>query len=70
MIRDEDGKLTGYIDIDLKNTDYGGFVREATKLLHDKLALPANYSYQWSGEYEFELRAKQRLTLILRSSSL
>jgi copper/silver efflux system protein len=65
MIRDEDGKLTGYVYIDLKTSDYGGFVDEATKLLHNKLALPANYSFQWSGEYEFELRAKQRLKLIL-----
>jgi Cu(I)/Ag(I) efflux system membrane protein CusA/SilA len=65
MIRDEDGALTGYIYIDLKNTDYGGFVRHADKVLHDKLVLPANYSFQWSGEYELELRAKQRLELIL-----
>jgi copper/silver efflux system protein len=65
MIRDEDGALTGYIYIDLKNTDYGGFVRNADKLLRDKLSLPANYSFQWSGEYELELRAKQRLQLIL-----
>jgi copper/silver efflux system protein len=65
MIRDEDGALTGYIYIDLKNTDYGGFVAKADKLLHDKVILPANYSYQWSGEYELELRAKQRLRLIL-----
>ncbi|MFT4111273.1 efflux RND transporter permease subunit, partial [Silvibacterium sp.] len=65
MIRDEDGALTGYIYIDLKNTDYGGFVGKANKLLHDKLTLPPNYSYQWSGEYESELRAKQRLQLIL-----
>ncbi len=64
MIRDEDGALTGYIYIDLKNTDYGGFVREANKRLQ-KIALPASYSYQWSGEYEFELRAKQRLQIIL-----
>ncbi len=64
MIRDEDGALTGYIYIDLRNTDYGGFVREANKRLQ-KLALPASYSYHWSGEYEFELRAKQRLELIL-----
>jgi Cu(I)/Ag(I) efflux system membrane protein CusA/SilA len=65
MIRDEDGALTGYIYIDLKNTDYGGFVRNADKLLHNKLALPANYTFQWSGEYELELRAKRRLQLIL-----
>ena len=65
MIRDEDGALTGYIYIDLKNTGYGGFVRNADKLLHNKIALPANYSFQWSGEYELELRAKERLQLIL-----
>jgi Cu(I)/Ag(I) efflux system membrane protein CusA/SilA len=65
MIRDEDGALTGYIYIDLKNTDYGGFVAQANKLLHDKLTLPANYTFQWSGEYELEQRAKQRLELIL-----
>jgi Cu(I)/Ag(I) efflux system membrane protein CusA/SilA len=65
MIRDEDGALTGYVYIDLKNTDYGGFVGKADKLLHDKLTLPPNYSYQWSGEYQLELRAKQRLQLIL-----
>ena len=65
MIRDEDGALTGYIYLDLKNTDYGGFVTAADKLLHQKLVLPANYSYEWSGEYELELRAKQRLKLIL-----
>jgi copper/silver efflux system protein len=65
MIRDEDGALTGYIYIDLKNTDYGSFVAKADKLLRDKLALPANYTFQWSGEYELELRAKQRLQLIL-----
>jgi copper/silver efflux system protein len=65
MIRDEDGALTGYIYIDLKNHDYGGFVAQANKLIHSKLALPANYTFQWSGEYELERRAKQRLQLIL-----
>jgi Cu(I)/Ag(I) efflux system membrane protein CusA/SilA len=65
MIRDEDGALTGYIYIDLKDADYGGFVARADKLLHDKLTLPASYSFQWSGEYELELRARQRLQLIL-----
>src|ERR1700749_486098 len=65
MIRDEDGALTGYIYIDLKNSDYGGFVTQADKLIRDKLVLPANYTFQWSGEYELELRAKQRLQLIL-----
>jgi len=65
MIRDEDGQLTGYVYIDLNTTDYGGFVEQASNLLRQKLQLPSGYAYQWSGEYEFELRAKQRLKLIL-----
>jgi Cu(I)/Ag(I) efflux system membrane protein CusA/SilA len=65
MIRDEDGQLTGYIYIDLKNADYGGFVREASQRLQHGLSLAAGYSYKWSGEYEFEVRAKQRLKVIV-----
>jgi Cu(I)/Ag(I) efflux system membrane protein CusA/SilA len=65
MIRDEDGQLTGYVYIDLNGADYGGFVQQASNLLQQKLRLPAGYTYQWSGEYEFELRARQRLKLIL-----
>ena len=65
MIRDEDGTLTGYVYLDLKTKDYGGFVSRADKLLKEKLALPAGYTYRWAGEYEFELRAKERLKIIL-----
>jgi Cu(I)/Ag(I) efflux system membrane protein CusA/SilA len=65
MIRDEDGQLTGYVYIDLNTTDYGGFVDQASKLLRQKLQLPAGYTYQWSGEYEFQLRAKERMKIIL-----
>jgi Cu(I)/Ag(I) efflux system membrane protein CusA/SilA len=65
MIRDEDGALTGYVYIDLATRDYGSFVQQATKLLQEKLRLPPGYTYQWSGEYEFELRAKERLKIIL-----
>ncbi len=65
MIRDEDGLLTGYIYIDLKDANYGGFVDAADRLLRGKVHLPPGYSFRWSGVYEFELRAKQRLKLIL-----
>lgn len=65
MIRDEDGQLTGYVYIDLKDTNYGGFVDAAARKLHSQISLPLNYGFKWSGEYEFELRARQRLKLIL-----
>ena len=65
MIRDEDGALTGYVFLDLKTRNYGGFVSQADKLLREKLDMPAGYTYHWAGEYEFELRAKERLKIIL-----
>jgi Cu(I)/Ag(I) efflux system membrane protein CusA/SilA len=65
MIRDEDGQLTGYVYIDLNTKDYGGFVKQASDQLQEKLRLPSGYTYLWSGEYEFELRAKERLEFIL-----
>jgi copper/silver efflux system protein len=65
MIRDEDGQLTGYVYLDLNTKDYGSFVQQASSLLRDKLKLQPGYTFHWSGEYEFELRAKQRLKIIL-----
>src|SRR5258705_1729661 len=65
MIRDEDGALTGYVYIDLNTKDYGSFVAHASNLLKQKLALSPGFTYKWSGEYEFELRANERLQLIL-----
>jgi Cu(I)/Ag(I) efflux system membrane protein CusA/SilA len=65
MIRDEDGALTGYVYLDLKTKDYGGFVNQADQLLQSKLELPPGFTYRWTGEYEFELRAKERLKIIL-----
>ncbi len=64
-IRDEEGLLTGYVYLDLKTKDFGGFVGRADRLLREKLKLPPGYTYHWSGEYEFEQRAKKRLELIV-----
>jgi len=65
MIRDEGGQLTGYVFIDLKTSDYGSFVNKANQLLAREMKLPIGFSFQWSGEYEFQLRARERLKLIL-----
>ncbi|HET7213275.1 MAG TPA: efflux RND transporter permease subunit, partial [Terriglobia bacterium] len=64
-IRDEDGQLTGYVYFDLNTSDYGGFVQRADAALRQKLHPPPGVSYRWSGEYEFEIRAKKRLELII-----
>ena len=37
--------MTGYVYIDLNTKDYGGFVKEASSLLRQKLTLPAGYTW-------------------------
>ncbi|MGO9057858.1 MAG: efflux RND transporter permease subunit [Candidatus Binataceae bacterium] len=65
MIRDEDGLLTGYVYVDLATSDYGSYVDNAQRVLDRQLHLPTGYTLKWSGEYEFQLRARKRLTVIL-----
>jgi Cu(I)/Ag(I) efflux system membrane protein CusA/SilA len=49
----------------MNTNDFGVFVQQEASLLQQKLRLPAGFTYQWSGEYEFELRAKERLRIIV-----
>ena len=65
MIRDEDARLTGYVYIDLSTEDYGTYVNRAQHILDKQLHLPPGYTLKWSGEYEFQLRARKRLSYIL-----
>jgi Cu(I)/Ag(I) efflux system membrane protein CusA/SilA len=65
MIRDEDARLTGYVYIDLATSDYGTYVGRAQQVLDGKLHLPPGYTLKWSGEYEFQLRARKRLSYIM-----
>ena len=65
MIRDEDAQLTGYVYIDLSSSDYGSYVDRAQRVLDQKLRLPSGYTLKWSGEYEFQLRTRKRLSYIL-----
>ena len=65
MIRDEDGQLAGYVYVDTATTDIGGYVDNARAALGDQLQLPAGYTLAWSGQYEFQVRAQQRLQILI-----
>jgi Cu(I)/Ag(I) efflux system membrane protein CusA/SilA len=65
MIRDEDAMLGGYVFIDVTARDIGGYVEEAKRVIQERLKLPAGYFLSWSGQYEYQLRAKERLKILL-----
>jgi len=65
MIRDENGRLSGYVYVDVSGTDVGRYVRDAKELLKDKLAMPSGYSLVWSGQYEYMQRVAERLLTVV-----
>jgi Cu(I)/Ag(I) efflux system membrane protein CusA/SilA len=65
MLRNEDGLLTGYVYVDLAGRDPAGWVEEARVLLRDRLKLPPGYAVAWSGQYEAQRRAEERLALVV-----
>ena len=65
MIRDENGRLSGYVYVDVSGQDIGSYVRDAKKAVTDKVKVPAGYELVWSGQYEFMERVAQRLKLVV-----
>jgi Cu(I)/Ag(I) efflux system membrane protein CusA/SilA len=65
MIRDENGRLSGYVYVDVSKSDVGGYVNEAKKLIRENVQLPPGYTLVWSGQYENMQRVAERLMLVV-----
>jgi Cu(I)/Ag(I) efflux system membrane protein CusA/SilA len=65
MIRDEDGQLAGYVYVDTGTRDLGGYVERARQAITKAISLPPGYTLEWSGQYEFQVRARERLRVLI-----
>jgi len=67
MIKSENARLNGwiYIDIDTSVRDLGSYVEHAKQIVRDNVTLPPGYSLNWSGQYEYMERAKERLSVVI-----
>jgi Cu(I)/Ag(I) efflux system membrane protein CusA/SilA len=65
MIRNDNGVLAGYIYVDLQNVTGPDYVDSAQALLTKSLTLPAGYSIEWTGLYEYATAARARMRLIV-----
>ncbi|TKB11320.1 efflux RND transporter permease subunit [Desulforhopalus sp. IMCC35007] len=64
-IKSENARLNGWSFIDIEGVDIGSYVVQAQKVVAEKIKLPAGYSLNWSGQYEYMLRAKEKLTYVV-----
>ena len=64
-IKTENARLNGWSFIDIEGVDIGSYVVEAQKIVAANVELPPGYSLSWSGQYEYMLRAKEKLTYVV-----
>lgn len=64
-IKSENARLNGWTFVDIQGTDIGTYVAQAQQAVNEQLQLPPGYSLAWSGQYEYMLRAKERLAYVI-----
>ncbi len=64
-IKSENARPNAWVYIDIKNIDVGTYVKNAQKVIAEKIKLPAGYSLIWSGQYEYMERSSNKLAMVL-----
>ncbi|HUW29645.1 MAG TPA: CusA/CzcA family heavy metal efflux RND transporter [Sulfuriferula sp.] len=64
-IKSENGRLIGYVFVDLATRDIGGYVKRANAAIAQRVKLAPGYAFAWSGQFSELARAKQKLTWVI-----
>ena len=65
VIKSENARISGWVYITIENQDISAYVTHAKQALQEQLQLPAGYTVDWVGQYQFLERAAERLSLIV-----
>ena len=63
-IKSENARPNGWTYVDITDRDLGSYVAEAQRVVAESIELPAGYSLTWSGQYEYMVRARDRLAIV------
>lgn len=64
-IKSENARINGWTFVDIENVDIGTYVKAAQKAVRNGINLPTGYAINWSGQYEYMLRAKEKLVYVV-----
>ena len=64
VIKSENARPNGWTYVDIVDRDLGTYVADAQRIVADSIDLPAGYSLAWSGQYEYMVRAQNRLAVV------
>ncbi|MBI5861538.1 MAG: efflux RND transporter permease subunit [Rhodocyclales bacterium] len=64
-IKSENGRLTGYVYVDIAGRDLGGYIAAAREAVEQSVQPKPGYAIAWSGQYVNMERAKARLQWVV-----
>ena len=70
VIKSENSSPNAWIYVDIKTSDIGGYVKNAKKVLDEKIKIPPGYRLTWSGQFEYMERAAKRLKIVVPATLL
>jgi len=65
MIRSENARLSGYVYVDIRNTDLRSAVDAMQRAVAREVRLPPGYAIAWSGQFEYLERAEAKLRTVI-----
>lgn len=65
MLKSENGRLSGWVYIDVRGRDLASVVADLRTAVRDQVSLPPAVSLSFSGQFEFLERANARLKLVV-----
>ena len=64
-VKSENARKNAWIFIDIAGIDVGTYVKNAQEAVGSRIEMPPGYSLVWSGQYEYMVRAKKRLMIVV-----
>src|SRR5260370_7145894 len=65
FIRNENGQIVGFVFVDITSSDIEGYVKAASKRIHDAVQFPPGFYIQWAGQFEYLKSAEERLKIVV-----
>ncbi len=65
VVKSEQSRPNAWIYVDIEDVDIGSYVESAQAAVAAEVEIPTGYSLGWSGQYEFLLRARERMEIMI-----
>ena len=69
-IKSENARPNAWVYVDISSSDIGGYVAKAKQVIRDQVQIPAGYTLEWSGQFEYMQRAAAKMQIVIPATLL